>query len=103
MHDEGPVELAFQVQFFDEYFADAAAAVLVGQDRGVAGGGGDRGGARGAELCVGGEIRGPDVVESVIDAQVEALDIEARAGRRGIDLRPRGVLILQAGMADSAE
>src|SRR4030088_2133666 len=58
------------------------------------------GGARGAELCVGGEIRRPDVVESVIDAQVEALDIEARAGRCGIDLRTRGVLILQADMAD---
>ena len=45
-----------------------------------------RGGLIGRVLRIGGQVRGPDVVELMIDDEVEALDVKARPGRGGVDV-----------------
>ncbi len=97
------VELAFEVQLLDENLGDGAARIAVREHGRGAGRRGDRRGARRGELGVRGQIRGPGVVELVVDAQIEALDIEARAHRRCVDPGARGILILQADVADIEE
>ncbi len=104
MDDEELVELTFEVEALDHHFGDAATGVLIRQcGRRAAAGDADRGRAGSAELRVGREVRGPYVVELVIDDQVETLDVEASPGRRGVHLGARRVLVLQADMADIEE
>src|SRR5262245_34522530 len=87
-HNEGRVELSLQVEPLDHHLGDTAAGVLAGKgaDGPRAGAASrrwrdHRGGGGGAVLRIRGEVRGPDIVELVIDDQVEALHIEPEAIR----------------------